>query len=96
MERADCLVLTKAKFDALVKSKPTVAVELLKSFGAVMYGRQTAFQNKVRGNILRESKSIEGGVHKLGRYTGKVSRTSPQLAKKLFSEDFKGVNYDSI
>ena len=95
MERGDCLVLTKAKFDALVRSKPTVAVELLKSFGAVMYGRQTAFQNKVRGNILRESKSIEGGVHKLARYTGKVSRTSPQLAKKLFSEDFKGVNYDS-
>ena len=39
--------------------------------------------------------SIEGGVHTLGRYTGKVSRTSPQLAAKLFSEDFKGVNYDS-
>ncbi len=95
MDRADCLILTKSKFDALVKVKPEVAIELLKTFGAVMYNRQTTFQNKVRGNILRESKSIEGGVHTLGRYTGKVSRTSPQLAAKLFSEDFKGVNYDS-
>ena len=95
MEPADCLCLTKQKFDALVKAKPTIAIELLKTFGAVMYGRQTSFQNRVRGNILRESRSSEGGIAKLARYTGKVSRTSSALAEKLFSEDFKGVNYDS-
>jgi CRP-like cAMP-binding protein len=95
MDTADCLVLTKKKFDQLVGTEAKVAIEILKTFGAVMYGRQTSFQNRVRGNILRESKSIEGGVARLGRYTGKVSRTSEALAKKLFSADFKGVNYDS-
>ena len=95
MEPADCLCLTKPQFDALVNVKPKIAIELLKTFGAVMYGRQTSFQNRVRGNILRESRSSEGGIAKLARYTGKVSRTSSALADKLFSEDFKGVNYDS-
>ena len=78
-----------------IQTKPKIAIELLKTFGAVMYGRQTSFQNRVRGNILRESRSSEGGIAKLARYTGKVSRTSSALAEKLFSEDFKGVNYDS-
>jgi CRP-like cAMP-binding protein len=95
MDTADCLVLTKKKFDQLVGAEAKVAIELLKTFGAVMYGRQTSFQNRVRGNILRESRSSEGGIAKLARYTGKVSRTSAGLAEKLFSEDFKGVNYDS-
>ena len=95
IERADCLVLTRDKFNALVKVNPQIGIELLQAFGAIMYGRQVAFQNKVRGNILRESLSIEAGIAKMARYTGRVSRTSPVLAQKLFSEDFKGVNYNS-
>lgn len=95
IERADCLVLTRDKFNALVKVNPQIGIELLQAFGAIMYGRQVAFQNKVRGNILRESLSIEAGIAKMARYTGRVSRTSPVLAQKLFSEDLKGVNYNS-
>ena len=95
IERADCLVLTRDKFNALVKVNPQIGIELLQAFGAIMYGRQVAFQNKVRGNILRESLSIEAGIAKMARYTGRVSRTSPVLAKKLFSDDVKGVNYKS-
>ncbi|MDB9866180.1 cyclic nucleotide-binding domain-containing protein [Pseudomonadales bacterium] len=95
IERSDCLVLTQDKFNALVKASPQTGIELLKAFGAIMYGRQSAFQNKVRGNILRESLSIEAGIAKMARYTGRVSRTSPALAKKLFSDDVKGVNYKS-
>ena len=95
IERAECLVLTRDKFNALLKVNPQIGIELLQAFGAIMYGRQAAFQNKVRANILRESLSIEAGIAKLARYTGRVSRTSPSLAQKLFSEDIKGVNYDS-
>ena len=95
IERADCLVLTRDKFNALVKVNPQIGIELLQAFGAIMYGRQVAFQNKVRGNILRESLSVEAGIAKMARYTGRVSRTSPVLAQKLFSEDLKGVNYNS-
>ncbi|MEJ6591682.1 MAG: cyclic nucleotide-binding domain-containing protein [SAR86 cluster bacterium] len=95
VERADCLVLTRDKFNALVKVNPQIGIELLQAFGAIMYGRQVAFQNKVRGNILRESLSVEAGIAKMARYTGRVSRTSPVLAQKLFSEDLKGVNYNS-
>jgi len=95
VERADCLVLTRDKFNALVKVNPQIGIELLQAFGAIMYSRQAAFQNKVRGNILRESLSIEAGIAKMARYTGRVSRTSPVLAKKLFSDDVKGVNYKS-
>ena len=95
IERADCLVLTRDKFNALVKVNPQIGIELLQAFGAIMYGRQVAFQNKVRGNILRESLSIEAGIAKMARYTGRVSRTIPVLAQKLFSEDLKGVNYNS-
>ena len=71
------------------------ALKLLQAFGAVIYARQAALQHKVRGNILRESLSIEAAVAKLARYTGKISRTSPALAQKLFSDDIKGVNYNS-
>jgi len=95
IERAECLVLTRDKFNALLKVNPQIGIELLQAFGAIMYGRQAAFQNKVRGNILRESLSIEAGIAKMARYTGRVSRTSPVLAKKLFSDDVKGVNYKS-
>ena len=95
IERAECLVLTRDKFNALLKVNPQIGIELLQAFGAIMYGRQAAFQNKVRANILRESLSIEAGIAKMARYTGRVSRTSPSLAQKLFSEDIKGVNYDS-
>ena len=95
IERAECLVLTRDKFNALLKVNPQIGIELLQAFGAIMYGRQAAFQNKVRANILRESLSIEAGIAKLARYTGRVSRTSPVLAKKLFSDDVKGVNYKS-
>ena len=95
IERAECLVLTRDKFNALLKVNPQIGIELLQAFGAIMYGRQAAFQNKVRANILRESLSIEAGIAKMARYTGRVSRTSPVLAKKLFSDDVKGVNYKS-
>jgi len=95
MDSADCLVLTRARFDDLTKASPMTALKLLQAFGAVIYARQAAFQHKVRGNILRESLSIEAAVAKLARYTGKISRTSPALAQKLFSDDIKGVNYNS-
>lgn len=95
LERADCLVLTRDKFNDLVKLKPQTGIEILQALGAVMYSRQVNFQNKVRSNILRESLSIEAGIAKMARYTGRVSRTSPALAQKLFAEDFRGVNYDS-
>ena len=95
MSEADCYTLTRGKFDELIQANPKIAMRLLQTFGGVMYARQSAFHNKVRGNILRECRSAEGGIAKLTRYTGKVSRTSPALAEKIFSEDFEGVNYDS-
>jgi len=95
MSEADCYKLTRKKFDELIQGNAKIAMRLLQAFGGVMYRRQTSFQNKVRGNILRECRSAEGGIAKLTRYTGKVSRTSPALADKLFSDDFEGVNYDS-
>ena len=95
MQTSDCYVLTKAKFDQLTAQKPKLAIELLKAFGATMHARQVAFQHKVRGNILKESATIEGAIAKLGRYTGKVSRTPSALADKLFSADFEGMNYES-
>ena len=95
MQTSDCYVLSKVKFDQLTAQKPKLAIELLKAFGATMHARQVAFQHKVRGNILRESPTIEGAIAKLGRYTGKVSRTHSALADKLFSADFEGMNYES-
>ncbi len=95
MSEADCYKLTRKKFDELIQGNAKIAMRLLQAFGGVMYRRQTSFQNKVRGNILRECRSAEGGIAKLTRYTGKVSRTSASLADKLFSDDFEGVNYDS-
>jgi hypothetical protein len=55
--------------------------------------RQNLFQRRVRGNILRDGHSIEAALHKLGRYTGKVSRADNSIAERLFSADLDGENY---
>lgn len=95
MDVAECLVLTKDQFDALVTAEPRLAIELLKAFGSLVSDRQAAFQNKVRANILLESPDADLGIARLGSYTGKASKVSEKLGSRLFSEDFKGVNYKS-
>lgn len=95
MDVAECLVLTKDQFDGLVAGEPRLAIELLKAFGSLISDRQAAFQNKVRSNILLESSDADAGILRLSNYTGKASKVSEKLGSRLFSEDFKGVNYQS-
>jgi len=86
-------VLSEAKFAEITRANPQLAIRLLKVFGGIIYRRQKAFQHRVRGNILSDGQSIEAAIHKLGRYTGKVSRADTALAERLFSADLEGENY---
>jgi len=96
IEGCQCFVLSQGKFDQIVSSNPKLAIQLLKAFGAIVSARSANFQNRVRGNILNDSRSIEAAIHKLGRYTGKVSRADDALDKKLFSADLESVSYISF
>lgn len=86
-------VLSEAKFAEITRANPQLAIRLLKVFGGIIYRRQKAFQHRVRGNILSDGQSIEAAIHKLGRYTGKISRADTALAERLFSADLEGENY---
>lgn len=86
-------VLNEAKFAEIISANPNLAIRLLKAFGAMIDLRQKLFQRRVRGNILRDGHSIEAALHKLGRYTGKVSRADNSIAERLFSADLDGENY---
>lgn len=86
-------VLSEAKFAEITSANPNLAIRLLKAFGAIIYRRQKAFQHRVRGNILSDGHSVEAAIHKLGRYTGKVSRADKAVAERLFSADLDGENY---
>ncbi len=95
IEEADVLVLTHASFLSLSEEHPKLAIEIVKCLGVAIHNRSVAFQHKVRGNILREGKTVEGGIAKLVRYIGKVSQCPESVTNKLFSPDLKGYNYDA-
>ena len=95
IETADILVLSHSAFVSLSKEHPSLAIEIIKCLGVAIHNRSVAFQHKVRGNILREGKTVEAGVAKLVRYIGKISQCPESITKKLFSADLKGYNYDA-
>ncbi len=95
IETADTLVLSHSSFVSLSKEHPSLAIEIIKCLGVAIHNRSVAFQHKVRGNILREGKTVEAGVAKLVRYIGKISQCPESVTKKLFSADLKGYNYDA-
>ena len=95
IEEADLLLLPHSSFLSLSEKHPNLAIEILKCLGVAIHNRSVAFQHKVRGNILREGKTVEGGVAKLVRYIGKVSQCPESVTNKLFSADLKGYNYDA-
>ena len=95
IEEADVLVLTHTSFLSLSEEHPKLAIEIVKCLGVAIHNRSVAFQHKVRGNILREGKTVEGGIAKLVRYIGKVSQCPESVTNKLFSADLKGYNYDA-
>ena len=80
---------------SLSEEHPKLAIEIVKSLGVAIHNRSVSFQHKVRGNILREGKTVEGGIAKLVRYIGKVSQCPESITNKLFSADLKGYNYDA-
>ncbi len=95
IEEADLLLLSHSSFLSLSGEHPKLAIELIKCLGVAIHNRSVTFQHKVRGNILREGKTVEGGVAKLVRYIGKVSQCPESVTNKLFSADLKGYNYDA-
>jgi CRP-like cAMP-binding protein len=91
-----CYMLSHDQFDRIVDSRPKLAIKLLKLFGSMVSSRQIAFQHSVRANILKDSRSVEAAVYKLGRYTGKVYKADAELTERLFSADLEGTNYNSF
>ena len=76
IEEADLLLMSHSSILSLSAEHPKLAIELIKCLGVAIHNRSVTFQHKVRGNILREGKTVEGGVAKLVRYIGKVSQLS--------------------
>ena len=91
-----CYMLSQEQFDRIVDAKPKLGIQLLKLFGSLVSSRQQAFQHSVRANILKDSRSIEAAVYKLGRYTGKVYKADQALHQRLFSADLEGMSYNSF
>ena len=89
-------MLSHDQFERIADTRPKLAIKLLKLFGSMVSSRQIAFQHSVRANILKDARSIEAAVYKLGRYTCKVYKADAELTQRLFSADLEGTNYNSF
>lgn len=92
-ETCDYLYLTKETFDQLCEQHPQIGIKIITETASLIHTRAENTRRAMYSNLISESPSVPVGLARLGRWLGKWTRVSDDIAGKLFG-DFEGENFN--
>jgi CRP-like cAMP-binding protein len=96
VSRTECdyLYLSIDVYNKIVVEHPRIAIKLVTNIASILHNRGDGMRRTMYQNLIKESPNPSVGISRLGRWLGKWTRISDDLAKRLF-EDFEGENFNS-
>lgn len=84
----DCkyFMLSQESLQQLKDEHPRIALKILEHAGQVVTKRLCDLQDRIYGNIIKESETTAVALNKINKYIGKTQLCPQVLARKLFPQ----------